>query len=165
MFTSFLRHWVCAHWIIDTPCGCLQMSNAEHEQRVECAAKRVKVDHSDAAEWLAPPDQCVSPLMDVSEAAAVTINFKDAPLRLCGLLREKGVAIVTDVLGAEDMSSLEEALGEDLRELIDQSLLAEAGESVRDAWTRVRKEGLQSWPAASLADVGARCLDTGAQGG
>ena len=94
--------------------------------------------------------------MDAAEAAAVTVAFEDISHRLSAVIAEHGVAIVTGVLGADDISSLESALSDDLAELVDTDAVASADSSVQESWARAQAEGVRGWPEASLAACGGR---------
>lgn len=126
------------------------------EQPETKKARLEDVTPTDAGSYLEPLPQCTCPLMDQLEAAEITLAFQEAEARLPSLMEAQGTAIVTGVLEAEDIRQLEAALREDLEELVDIDALAAAGPSVKAAWRRTCEEGLHSWPAASLADVGAR---------
>mmetsp|Transcript_14587 Transcript_14587/g.25830 ORF Transcript_14587/g.25830 Transcript_14587/m.25830 type:complete len:427 (-) Transcript_14587:127-1407(-) len=122
--------------------------------------KRVRVQDSRATcngtSHLEPAAKCTCLLMDPGEAATITISFADVASGLVPLMEDKGVAIVTNVLEAGDIETLEKALKNDMEELVDLDACAGADSTVKDAWERVCREGMHAWPAASLADVGAR---------
>lgn len=94
-------------------------------------------------------------LMTQDEAAPFTVTITEAPDRLQAVIDEYGAAIVTNVLSAEDIKQLEAKLNEDLAELVDVEAITHADGSVASAWDAAKK-GVLHWPAAALADVGAR---------
>ena len=122
-------------------------------EETQPAAKKLKPTPPQAE---AREDLCTARLMDAAEAAAITVAFEDASHRLPAVMAEHGVAIVTGVLGADDIALLESALSDDLAELVDANAIASADSSVRASWERAQAEGLRGWPAASLAACGGR---------
>lgn len=121
--------------------------------------KRAKVQDSrtcNGTSHLEPPAQCTCSPMSPSEAATITISFADAASGLVPLMEDKGVAIVTNILDTWEIEKLEKALKDDMEELVDLDACAGADSTVKGAWQKVCKEGMHAWPAASLADVGAR---------
>lgn len=105
------------------------------------------------------PASYAYPLMDASESAAIGVDFDDVEGRLHEVMARNGVAIVRGVLSAGDIADLEEALRQDLAELIDEDALARADPSVRVAWQEAvspSQPPTAAWPAATLSDVGAR---------
>lgn len=126
------------------------------EEAPEAKRLRVAPANGDTDGHLKPPEQCAASIMTAQEAAAVTVTFDEAVERLSAVIEEHGMAIVTDVLGSEDIAKLEDALAEDLRELVDVERVKAAGGSVHSAWQHVAEEGLRSWPEARLMDLGGR---------
>lgn len=94
--------------------------------------------------------------MDASEAHCISVKYEDAKAQLARVLADKGVAIVTGVLTSEEIKEFEAVLMQDMSELVDSATLESSDATVQEAWEKVRREGLHSWPAASLVDVGAR---------
>eukprot|EP00930_Biecheleria_cincta_P086552 TRINITY_DN75825_c0_g1_i1.p1 TRINITY_DN75825_c0_g1~~TRINITY_DN75825_c0_g1_i1.p1 ORF type:complete len:447 (-),score=81.06 TRINITY_DN75825_c0_g1_i1:252-1520(-) len=123
----------------------------------EPAGKKQRTQESNSLEDpVELPTECRCPVMNEQEAAAITIRYDEIEVRLKDMMDRKGVVIVSDVLGPKDLAESESCLRQDLEELVDNDALITADPSVRLAWQRACQEGLQSWPAASLADVGAR---------
>lgn len=127
----------------------------------EPSLKRAKFEGGDppvhvVASHLDAPSVCAPPVMNEQEAMAITVSFDEAATKLVPLMRDKGVAIVTGVLMAEDIKRLEQALKDDMEELVDLEAVAGSVLNVQDAWANVCSKGMHAWPAASLADVGGR---------
>lgn len=127
-------------------------------QAAEPAAKKLRVQEDLAAtpQHLELPGTCSPAFMDAAETEAITVDYEEVTSRLEEVMAKMGVAIVRGVLGPEDAAELESALKEDLEELVDADAMDRADASVQTAWQRACQEGLQAWPAATLADVGAR---------
>eukprot|EP00927_Polykrikos_kofoidii_P073430 TRINITY_DN69469_c0_g1_i1.p1 TRINITY_DN69469_c0_g1~~TRINITY_DN69469_c0_g1_i1.p1 ORF type:complete len:450 (+),score=67.70 TRINITY_DN69469_c0_g1_i1:66-1352(+) len=118
--------------------------------------KKIKVQHEVAAAetHLDVPKDFSCRVLESSSTSSLTIKYEDIASGLNEMLAQKGVAIVTGILDAADIVKLQAALKQDLEELIDMNALAKADDSVRDAWERVGLTGLNSWPQASLKDMG-----------
>ena len=112
-------------------------------EETQPAAKKLKPTPPQAE---AREDLCTARLMDAAEATAITVAFEDASHRLPAVMAEHGVAIVTGVLGADDIALLESALSDDLAELVDATVSAKrrrAGATFAlYAATRLRGESL-----------------------
>lgn len=121
----------------------------------EMPAKKAKVSSEHWAEGV--PARCSARVMTAEEAAAITVPFAEieAGDRLRKTMAETGTAIVTGVLGSGDIESLEEAIAQDIAELVDVEAIAAADESVRAAWTRAQA-GLRGYSTATLMACGAR---------
>lgn len=123
----------------------------------EPAGKKRRTQEANFLEELVDlPTECRCLVMSEPEAAAITIRYDEIETRLKDTMERKGVAIVSGVLGRKDLEESECALRQDMKELVDTDALVVADPSVQAAWQRVCQEGLHSWPADSLADVGAR---------
>lgn len=96
-------------------------------------------------------------IMSPPEVQAITVRLADISSHLQRVLDNKGVAIVTGVLSAQDIRTLEQKMKEDLAELVDSDRVgASASPSLVKTWERARERGVGAWPAAALADLGVK---------
>ena len=93
------------------------------------------------------------PVMTPSEVQMITLSMKDASNKegaLNDLLKEHGVAIVTDVTCPRDTSIMEELFKSDLLALASASTHPSNPDSVKNAYHRLKSEGPSAWPQSTL---------------
>lgn len=93
------------------------------------------------------------PLMSAAEMAAITVPFAEAEARLQTVLDAHGVAVVSDVVSAEECQLLEALFCQDLRNVLDDAALQAAGAEVQTA-AMAALEDPRCWPEASMDALG-----------
>merc|ERR1719482_1475306 len=84
---------------------------------------------------------------------AISVPLSNAPELLHSILQMYGVAVVTDVLTAEECVDFENKFTSDLLELVDADAIDQAPQIVRDAYQRFLREGLPAFPTASADSI------------
>ena len=97
------------------------------------------------------PATFTCPVMSPEEVASLSLDWDtavaDEGRELLACLRDHGVCVVTSTVPAEELSSLEDAFSNDLRELIDRESLGDP--AVASAADAVDERGCRAWPGAS----------------
>lgn len=113
-------------------------------------------------------DRYSAPLMTEEERMAVTVPLIAVNERLRATLEEHGIAIVTGVIPATELSALEADFAKDLAELVDTEALRGAPEAVRLAHQRFLEQGPAAFPLLTASHLTAsagftvmRCLSHG----
>jgi len=100
------------------------------------------------------------PLAEPAKATAAAVSDADLEVpfselhRLRGVLDREGVAIVTGVIAADELRSLEQEFVNDLNDLIDEDAVRACDDQrVREAYERFRREGLHAFPYATAKQI------------
>ena len=87
-----------------------------------------------------------APVMTQKEFDAVALPLAEAPARLRATLEERGFAVVTGVVPAEELGEFEHDFLLDLEDLVDTEALQEAPAAVREAHARFAEGGPRLFP-------------------
>lgn len=98
------------------------------------------------------------PLLSEEELAAVSVPMRDIKHPTKGIkaiAATHGFFIVPDLLSNEEIHQAQEAMQQDMMELVDQEDIRNNGSpNMTKAWERAAKEGVGAWPTKALQQLG-----------
>lgn len=113
-------------------------------------------------------DHYAVPVMTAEEASRIFVPSSQVHLSLRKVLDEYGMAIVTNVISAEEVSAFEQYFTNDLLQLIDQDKVSSAPQLIQDAYSEFEAKGARALPLATASKITAgagfaldRCLPHG----
>mmetsp|Transcript_135928 Transcript_135928/g.253985 ORF Transcript_135928/g.253985 Transcript_135928/m.253985 type:complete len:433 (+) Transcript_135928:75-1373(+) len=93
------------------------------------------------------------PVMTAEEVSKIVVPFAAVRQSLRSTLEEHGLAIVTDVISAEEVSAMERFFMNDVLNVIDEEKVSSAPQIVQDAYSEFKSKGLQALPLRTASEI------------